>query len=77
MNNTILKFNYPESLIKEYEYWVVLVRNEQVTLGSLVLAYKEEVDSFSKVSREGFIELEIVIKDIEMTLKRVFNYNKN
>lgn len=76
MNNTILKFNYPESLIKEYEYWVVLVRNEQVTLGSLVLAYKEEVDSFSKVSREGFIELEIVIKDIEMTLKRVFNYNK-
>lgn len=76
MNDTIFKFNYPESLIKEYNYWVVLIRDKQVTLGSLILAYKEDVDSFSKVSREGFVELEIVIKDIEMTLKRVFNYNK-
>jgi diadenosine tetraphosphate (Ap4A) HIT family hydrolase len=76
MNNTILKFNYPESLIKEYEYWVVLVRNEQVTLGSLILAYKKEVGSFSEVNKEGFLELETIIKDIEITLKKIFNYDK-
>ena len=76
MNETILKFNYPESLIKEYNHWVVLIRDKQVTLGSLVLAYKEDVVSFSEVSREGFTELEIIIKEIEMTLKRVFNFDK-
>ena len=76
MNNTIIKFNYPESLIKEYKYWVVLVRNKQVTLGSLVLAYKDEVRNFSEVKKEGFLELEVVIKDIEITLKKIFKYDK-
>ena len=76
MNNTIFRFKYPESLIKKYDYWVVLIRDKQVTLGSLILAYKEDIDSFSKVSKEGFLELEMVIKDIEVTLKRVFNYDK-
>ena len=76
MNNTIIKFNYPDSLIKEYKYWVVLVRNKQVTLGSLVLAYKDEVRNFSEVKKEGFLELEVVIKDIEITLKKIFKYDK-
>lgn len=76
MNDTIIKFNYPESLIKEYDNWVLLIRNEQVTLGSLILAYKDNVDAFSKVNREGYLELEIIIKEVEKTLKRVFNNNK-
>ena len=76
MNETILKFNYPESLIKEYNYWVVLIRDKQVTLGSLILAYKGDVEKFSQVSKEGFLELEIVVNYIESTLKKAFNYNK-
>ena len=73
MNETIIKFNYPESLIKEYNYWVVLIRDKQVTLGSLILAYKEDLESFSQVSKEGFLELEIVVNYIESTLKKAFN----
>lgn len=76
MNDTISKFNYPESLIKEYNCWVVLIRDKQVTLGSLILAYKGDCDSLSNVSREGYVELEIVIKEVEVTLKRVFHYDK-
>lgn len=33
-NETILKFNYPDSLIREYDHWVVLLRPAQVTIGS-------------------------------------------
>src|SRR3546814_2464599 len=35
MNDTILKFGYPATLIREYEHWVVLLRPAQLTLGSL------------------------------------------
>ncbi len=33
MNQTILKFGYPQGLIQEYEHWVILLRPQQVTLG--------------------------------------------
>ena len=76
MNDTILKFQYPEFLIKEYENWVVLFRSNQVTLGALVLAYKPNVESLSDVNKVGFLELETIIKDIEQSLKRMFDYDK-
>ena len=41
MNSTIKKFGYSENLIKEYDYWVVLYRPQQVTIGSLLLICKE------------------------------------
>ena len=34
------KFNYRENLIKEYKNWLLLLRPEQTTLGSLVLIEK-------------------------------------
>ncbi|MEK7719657.1 MAG: HIT family protein, partial [Bacteroidota bacterium] len=40
MNQTIKAFDYPDTLIKEYEYWVVLLRPQQITLGSLIIAAK-------------------------------------
>lgn len=76
MNKTILKFNYPESLIKDYKYWLVLLRPNQVTLGSLIIAYKGEKKNFSDINREEFYELEIIYKQIEYALKKLFNYDK-
>lgn len=76
MNDTILKFKYPQTLIKKYNWWVLLMRPEQTTLGSLVLAYIPDVASLSEVNSEGFIELGEVIKEIETVLKRVFAYDK-
>ena len=38
VNDTIAKFGYPDSLVHEYDGWVVLLRHDQVTPGALVLA---------------------------------------
>ena len=76
MNDTIYNFNYPSSLIKEYDHWVVLIRPKQVTIGSLVLAAKGESVSFANLSKNEFSELDIVFKDIEMSLKKCFQFDK-
>ncbi|MDZ7840251.1 MAG: HIT family protein [Gammaproteobacteria bacterium] len=75
-NETILKFNYPESLIREYDHWVVLLRPAQVTVGSLVLASREEALRFPDLSRDGFTELRIVAGDLESALSEAFQYEK-
>ena len=47
MNATMQKFGYPGSLVKEHHHWCVLLRPQQVTLGSLVLAAKSDATAFS------------------------------
>ncbi|MBV1905399.1 MAG: hypothetical protein KUG75_04925 [Pseudomonadales bacterium] len=76
MNKTIENFGYPDSLIKEYSHWVILLRPQQATLGALILACKEEVLSFGELSVEAFIELQQVIADLERCLKACFSYQK-
>ena len=76
MNATLKKFGYPETLIKDYRHWVVLLRPQQVTLGALVLVCKDEVDAFSKVSCEAYSELKIVTAAIEQHLDECFSYDK-
>jgi diadenosine tetraphosphate (Ap4A) HIT family hydrolase len=70
------KFGYPETLIREYQNWVVLLRPQQATLGALVLICKHEVDSFSKIGSESFAELEQITTDIEQNLEACFSYDK-
>lgn len=70
------KFGYPDTLIREYEYWSVQLRPEQVTLGSLVLCNNEPVTQFSQVSTGAFTELQYVISGIEAALANQFDYDK-
>ena len=76
MNPTILNFAYPDSLIKQYNHWVVLLRPKQTTLGSLVLAYISDVENLSDISKDGFLEFGNIVKDIEQVLKNIFQYDK-
>ena len=76
MNVTMKKFGYPETLVKDYRYWVVLLRPQQATLGALVLICKEDVDAFSKVSPEAFSELKDITAAIERCLGECFSYDK-
>lgn len=76
MNNTIKKFGYPKTLLKEFEYWVVLLRPTQVTAGSMVLACKEKAESLSEVSPQAYQELSSVTYELEQTLKAAFNMEK-
>lgn len=70
------KFGYPNSLIKEYKNWIILLRPEQVTIGSLVLIEKSFKKKYSEITLKSHQELGFVIKDIENTLKKLFGYNK-
>lgn len=75
-NETMLKFKYPETLLKEYQHWVVLLRPNQPTIGSLILACKSKAESMSELSILAFNELSAVTKEIEYGLKRAFQYDK-
>jgi diadenosine tetraphosphate (Ap4A) HIT family hydrolase len=76
MNATITKFGYPASLLHEYESWVVLLRPVQPTLGSLVLACKEEVNSLGGVSAAAWSELAVATAELERVLRAAFDYQK-
>jgi len=75
-NQTAVRFGYPDTVIMEYDYWLVLLREPQATLGSLVLCAKPEVTRFSSLSREAFAEMGVVVGDIECALKAAFAYDK-
>src|SRR5688572_18669648 len=70
------KFGYPDSLIREYEHWVVLLRPAQVTVGSLVLAAKGEATAFGQLPPGAHAELATVTKEIEATLLAEIGYEK-
>ena len=76
MNATMQKFGYPGTCIKEFQKWVVVLRPQQVTLGSMVLICQEKASAFSQVSQEAFMELSGVIRQIEAGLSRAFVFDK-
>ncbi len=76
MNTTMKKFGYPETCIKEFQQWVVVLRPQQVTLGSLVLICREDATAFSQISTEAFGELPKIIREIETSVSRAFAYSK-
>ncbi len=75
-NQTAVRFGYPDTLIREYDHWLVLLREPQATLGSLVLCAKPDVTEFSALSTEVFEEMAVVTGDIERALKAAFSYEK-
>ena len=75
-NQTMLKFGYPESLIREYHHWAVLLRPAQVTLGSLVLAAKGDATAFGQLPPGAHAELAKVTKEIEAVLLAEVDYDK-
>ena len=70
------KFGYPESCVKEFQQWVVLLRPQQITLGALILICREEATAFSQISPAAFGELPAIIREIETNISRTFAYNK-
>jgi diadenosine tetraphosphate (Ap4A) HIT family hydrolase len=76
MNETIVRFGHPATLVAEYPHWIVLLRPEQPTLGSLVLAAKSEAEAFGDLPPEAMAELATVIPAIEATLRAAVDYAK-
>jgi diadenosine tetraphosphate (Ap4A) HIT family hydrolase len=76
MNDTIRKFGYPETLIEEFDHWLILLRPAQPTLGSLILAAKSDVTSFADLPDAAFAELAIVSRAIETALAEAVAHEK-
>ena len=76
MNETIVKFGWPASLIAEFAHWVVLLRPAQPTLGSLVLAAKSDATAFGDLPAEAHAELKTVTGAIEAALRAAVGYQK-
>ena len=76
MNATILRFGYPDTLVAEYRHWVVLLRPDQPTLGSLILAAKGDAQAFSALPAEAFAELPAVVGAVEAALTAAVDYQK-
>ena len=75
-NATMDKFGYPDTLVREFEYWVVLLRPAQVTLGSLVLVAKGDATAWSELPDEAFTEQTTVVRAIEKALQKFCNYER-
>jgi diadenosine tetraphosphate (Ap4A) HIT family hydrolase len=75
-NATMLKFGAPQTIIHPYQYWSVMLRPAQLTLGSLVLVAHEQACAFSELSQESFAELHEVTVQLESALVKAFSYDK-
>ncbi|WP_419251600.1 HIT family protein [Caulobacter sp. ErkDOM-YI] len=75
-NPTAVNFGYPDTKVAETDYWLVLVRPKQPTLGALVLICKEEAQAFSQLSPAAFADLKVAIDGIERLLGRFVAYEK-
>ena len=76
MNETILRFGYPATLVADYNHWVVLLRPAQPTLGSLILAAKGDYQALSDLPAAAFEEMHGVIGAIERALARAVGYER-
>jgi diadenosine tetraphosphate (Ap4A) HIT family hydrolase len=76
MNPTILKFGYPDSLVKDHEHWLVLLRPAQVTLGALVLAAKSDATAYGALPPAAFAEQGEIVAAIERALAAFTAYER-
>jgi diadenosine tetraphosphate (Ap4A) HIT family hydrolase len=76
VNETMSKFGFPGTLLREYDHWAVLLRPAQVTLGSLVLAAKSNATAFGALPAEACAELARITAEIEATLSSQIQYQR-
>ena len=76
VNATMRKFGYPDTLIKELDHWVILLRPAQVTLGSLILAAKSECTAYSDLPDGAFAEQAVAVRSIEKALRAFCDYER-
>ena len=73
---TLAKFGHPATLVGETEHWILLLRPQQVTLGSLVLVCREEVTRFGEASPAAFADLHRAVSRIEPILREFLGCEK-
>ena len=75
-NATMTTFGYPDTLVRAFDHWVVLIRPAQVTLGSLVLVSTSDATAFGELPAGAHAELGTIIPAIERALSNFVEYEK-
>ncbi len=70
------KFEAETLTLFSTDYWTVLVRKSQVTLGTLVLAANRNFISASEMTTEELLEFPVVVGRLEGALTKTFQYDK-
>lgn len=66
------KFDLQNNLIKEYQYWYLLIRKKQKNIGSCVVILKEHAFPLQQVSPEAMAEYATITNEIEISLEKSF-----
>ena len=74
---TLEKFGFPNSLVRTYKYWYVLLSPDQSILGSLIMLCREPATSFADLSEAAILEYGMVLKHITQVLCRKFDNDKS
>ena len=59
------RFNKPELILKEFKHWVIIIRENVVTLGSCIIILKSGKPFLKDVSSEEMAEFSEVCKWFE------------
>lgn len=77
MDFTFMEAFHPDStLIKEFDYWVILVRENQLTLGDCYFVLKRQIPTFSETTAEEMAELSIAMKWYEDKCRTLYGAEK-
>lgn len=76
MNETLTTFGYPLSALREYEHWAVLLRPQQVTLGSMVVCTTGRQTRMADMAPAAFAELDLVFRGAEGALRTAFGADR-
>ncbi|PZU10026.1 HIT family protein [Sphingomonas sp.] len=68
-NETIRRFGHPATLIAETDAWVLLLRPDQPTLGSMILAAKGTFTAFGDLPPAAFADFGRMVGRIEAALR--------
>lgn len=76
------RYNQEDLFIKEFSYWLLLLRPLPVTIGSCVILLKRKCPSLSEVTKEEMSEFLEVCRYFEKSCKTLygavkFNYHAN
>lgn len=69
-------FNPDRTLVKDFNYWVILVRENQITLGDCYIVLKREISNFGEMKSDESAELATVMKWYERRCKDLFGAEK-
>jgi diadenosine tetraphosphate (Ap4A) HIT family hydrolase len=70
------RFNVKERFVKDFQYWTIIVRPNQVTLGACLFLLKRDATSLAMVEPEEIIELVEIVKWFEYRATTIFRAEK-